>query len=236
MGYIATGLKDIKLAQIGDTIVREDEKVDVLPGFIIPVPYVFLSLYPTDNDDFPVLRESLMKLQLSDSSLSVKPASSPSLGKGFLCGFLGLLHADVTKERLYREFGLNLVATMPTVEYQITLTSGETIKIRSADDYPDPAVIAEIREPIMIAEIFTPKEYVGNIMQLTQEKRGIFIDLKYFGEQAQLSYLIPLSEMIIDFFDQLKSVSEGYASLDYEFYEYRKIEAVKVDILMNKIL
>lgn len=233
VGYIATGLKDIKFAQIGDTIIGIGEKSDPLPGFIKPVPFVFLSLYPTDNDDYLNLREGLEKLQLTDSSLSIKPASSPSLGKGFLCGFLGLLHADITKERLLREFNLNLVTTLPTVEYLIKLKSNAVIKIRSADDYPDPSEIAEIREPVMMCEIFTPKDHVGNIMQLCQEKRATFIDLKYFGDQAQMSYLIPLSEMIINFFDKIKSLSQGYASLDYEFYQHERVEAVKLDIIIN---
>lgn len=234
VGFIATGLKDIHLAQTGDTIIQKNEKSQPLPGFVKPTPFVFLSLYPTNNDDYLLLREGLEKLQLTDSSLSIKPASSPSLGKGFLCGFLGLLHADVTKERLLREFGLNLVATMPTVEYEIKIKNGEILKIRSADDFPDPSLIEEIKEPVMMCEIYAPKEYLGDIMQLSQEKRAQFINLNYFGEQAEISYLIPLSEMIIDFFDKLKSVTKGYASLEYEFYENQRADAVKLDILINQ--
>lgn len=234
VGYIATGLKDINKAQIGDTLVINGEEAQPLPGFKKPTPFVYLSLYPTDNDDYLNLRQGLEKLQLSDSSFNIKPVSSPSLGKGFLCGFLGLLHADITKERLFREFNLNLVATIPTVEYQVQLKSGEIMVIRSPDDYPDQSNIGSISEPIMNCQIFAPTLYVGNIMQLVQEKRATFIDLKYYGNQAQLSYTIPLSEMIIDFFDRLKSVSSGYASLDYEFIEYRKVDAIKLDILINQ--
>ena len=211
-----------------------EEKSTPLPGFVIPTSFVFFSLFPTDNDEYLNLRQGLEKLLLNDSSITIKPASSPSLGKGFLCGFLGLLHADVTKERLYREFNLNLVATVPTVEYQIKLKSGQIINVRSPDDYPDPSIISEILEPVMFCQVFTPSEYLGNIMQLCQEKRAIFVDLKYFATQAQLTYIIPLSEMIIDFFDRIKSISSGYASLDYEFYEKKKVDAVKLDVLINK--
>ena len=235
VGYIATGLKDINLAQIGDTIVLENEKSEALAGFVKPNPFVFLSLFPTDNNDYLLLRSGLEKLKLTDSSITVKPVSSPSLGKGFLCGFLGLLHAEVSKERLLREYNLNLVASMPTVEYQIKLKSGQLITVKSADDYPDQSTITEIKEPVMLTQIFTPKNHVGSVMQLAQKKRAIFVDLNYFGDQAQLSYLIPLSEMIIDFFDKIKSITAGYASMDYEFYDYEKVSAVKLDVLINHL-
>ncbi|KKS98350.1 MAG: GTP-binding protein LepA, GTP-binding protein LepA [Candidatus Gottesmanbacteria bacterium GW2011_GWA2_43_14] len=235
VGYIATGLKDIRQANVGDTIIRYGEASDPLSGFKKPKPMVFLTFYPTDNDEYMILRESLEKLQLSDSSVTSKPHSSLALGKGFLCGFLGLLHAEIIKERLNREFGLGIVATAPSVEYLISLQNGEIKTVKTPDDYPDPSLIKMIEEPIMYSHIYSPKEYVGQIMQLTQEKRAEYINLNYVGNQAHLEYLIPLSEMIIDFFDRLKSVSHGYASLDYEYYEHRKVDAVKVDILLNRI-
>ena len=233
VGYLATGLKDLKLAQSGDTILRTDENVTPLPGFKKPTPFVFTSIYPTDNDDYLNLRKSLEKLQLTDSSISISPVNSQMLGKGFLCGFLGLLHTEISIERLNREFHLNTVATIPTVEYKIKLRNGNLINVRTVDDYPDPSVIAEISEPIMKVIIYTPSEWVGNIMQLAEEKRGKYIDLKYFGLQGQLEYLVPLSEMIIDFFDRLKSLSKGYASMDYEYYEHKYVEAIRLDILLN---
>jgi len=235
VGYIATGLKNIRLAQIGDTVVREAEDTTALPGFVVPTPFVFLSLYPTDSREYLKLREGLAKLQLTDSSITIKPASSPSLGKGFLCGFLGLLHADITVERLNREYNLNLVATVPTVSYQIKLKDGSEIQVKSADDYPETGLISEIREPLMNCEIFTPKKYLGDIMQICQGKRATFIDLKYFEDQVQLTYLIPLSEMIVNFFDKIKSVTQGFASLDYQFYQYEKVNAVKLEILINHL-
>ena len=234
VGYIATGLKDIRQANVGDTIIRAGESTSPLPGFKKPKPMVFLTFYPTDNDDYLNLRESIEKLQLSDSSFTSTPHSSQALGKGFLCGFLGLLHAEIVKERLSREFGLSIVATAPSVEYRISLRNGGIKTIKTPDDYPDPSLIDYIEEPIMYCRIYSPKEYVGPIMQLTQEKRAIYVNLNYAGNQAQLEYLLPLSEMIIDFFDRLKSASHGFASLDYEFYEHREVDAVKIEILLNR--
>ena len=234
VGYIATGLKNIKLAQIGDTLINEGEKNNPLPGFLPPTPYVYLSLFPTDANDYLNLRQGLEKLQLSDCSITIKPTSSPMLGKGFLSGFLGLLHAEITRERLYREFNLNLITTIPTVEYQVTLKSGLTIKVKSPEEYPDPSLINYVSEPVMLLSIFTPKEYVGNIMQLCHEKRATFIDLQYFDQQAHLTYFMPLSEIIINFFDRLKSISSGFASLNYEFYQHQQVDIIKLDILINK--
>jgi len=233
VGYIATGLKTISLAQVGDTIMEESGSVKPIPGFIKPKPFVYLSLFPTDNDDYNQLRESLLKLELSDSSLTITPHANAALGKGFLCGFLGLLHAEITKERLFNEFNQNIVATMPTVEYVVKTRKNSLIKIKSAEDFPDPVNINQVTEPVMFCRIFLPVIYLGNVIQLCQEKRAKFIDLQYIGEQAKLEYFIPLAEMIIDFFDKLKSASSGYASLDYEYYEHQEVNAVKLRVFLN---
>ncbi len=234
VGYIATGLKDISLAQIGDTLTLPQKNIAPLPGYKEPKPMVFVNLYPTDTLDFPLLRSSLEKLHLADSSFQYKIRSSLCLGKGFLCGFLGLLHAEIVKERLEKEFKLNLISSAPSVEYLIRLKNSQLIKIQSPEDFPDQSQISEIEEPIMQTTIITPQKFLGDIMQLCENKRGEFINLEYFANQAKLSYFLPLSEMIIDFFDKLKSISSGYASLDYEFYQMRKVNAVKLEILLNK--
>jgi GTP-binding protein LepA len=263
VGYIATGLKDVRLAKVGDTVtigkvlnasVQPPQAKEPLPGYKEPKPMVFLSLFPINSDEFSSARELLEKLRLSDSAFTFRPISSAALGNGFHCGFLGLLHAEIVQERLSREFDLNMIATAPSVEYHLMLKPGVSLSklgltassvigepteagtevvIQSATEFPDPTYIEGTKEPIMEVKIFTPKAYVGAIMQLAQEKRGEYIDLKYVGEQAEFTYLIPLSEMIIDFFDRLKSISEGYASLDYEFFEFQSVEVVKIDILVN---
>lgn len=266
VGYIATGLKDVRLAKVGDTItIAEMENVKPLHGYKEPKPMVFLGLFPLQTDEFTLAREAMEKLRLSDSAFTFRPISSMALGNGFHCGFLGLLHAEIVQERLSREFNLNMIATAPSVEYLIKVKSDEEgyVHIQSANEFPDPSLIEEVQEPIMEVKIYTPKRYVGAIMRLSQEKRGEYIDLEYFshtsdvkdahtsevntgqsrlptpfgaadGGQARFTYLIPLSEMIVDFFDRLKSVTEGYASLDYEFFEYQPVDVVKVDILVNK--
>lgn len=277
VGYIATGLKDVRLAKVGDTVTigkvlnaREQPKQAEKPleGYREPKPMVFLSLFPINSDEFTVARESLEKLRLSDSAFTFRPISSAALGNGFHCGFLGLLHAEIVQERLSREFDLNMIATAPSVEYHLTLKTGvalsklgftqtqlietgntenQTVIIQSATEFPDPTYIDKVEEPMMNVVIFTPKAYIGAIMQLCQEKRGEYIDMKYLhgsvdadasGNQnertmVEMSYLLPLSDMIIDFFDRLKSISEGYASLDYEFYEFQTVDVVKIDILVN---
>lgn len=265
VGYIATGLKDVRLAKVGDTITVQSDKfklqsenagisdelpsdvrtgavIAALPGYKEPKPMVFLGLFPVSSDEFQGAREAMEKLRLSDSAFTFRPISSLALGNGFHCGFLGLLHAEVVQERLLREFGLTMIATVPSVEYLIKFkVHTEKFKvdtdgyyhIQSASEYPDPSVIEEVREPVMRLTVYTPKAYVGAVMQLATEKRGEYADLSYHGDQAVFTYLIPLSEMIIDFFDRLKSVTEGYASLDYEFSEYRKVDVEKVDILVN---
>jgi GTP-binding protein LepA len=234
VGYIATGLKDVRFAKVGDTITLDGTKAAALPGYKEPKPMVFLRLFPINSEEFSYARETMEKLRLSDSAFTFKPISSLALGNGFHCGFLGLLHAEIVQERLSREFDLNMIATAPSVEYHLKKTSGEDVSIQSAAEYPDPTLIEEVKEPIMTVTIYTPKRYVGPIMQLSQEKRGTYVDLTYTAEQAEFTYLIPLSEMIIDFFDRLKSVTEGYASLDYEFFEYRPVDVAKIDILVNK--
>ena len=233
VGYVATGLKDISLAQVGDTLTICDAKISPLPGYKQPKPMVYLCLFPITNDDYQLLRESLSKLHLMDSSFTYQPHFLHALGKGFLCGFLGLLHADIIQERLDREFRVNVIATSPTVEYKILKTDKAEVVVKTPDDYPNPQYISVVREPVMYATIFTPKDTVGTVMQLCEKKRAEFVNLEYFSSQSRLSYLIPLSEMITDFFDQLKSKTNGFASLDYEFYEYRQVDTVKMDILLN---
>lgn len=233
VGYIATGLKDVKMAKVGDTITLSGASVSPLPGYREPKPMVFVGLFPVEAGEFQHSREAMEKLRLSDSAFTFRPISSMALGNGFHCGFLGLLHAEIVQERIQREFGLSLLATSPSVEYRLTLTSGKSVSIQSASEYPDPTVIKSVEEPVMKVEIFCPKRFVGAVMPLSQEKRGEYADLVYHGEQAVFTYRIPLSEMIVDFFDRLKSITEGYASLDYEFFSYQKVEVAKVDILVN---
>ena len=187
------------------------------------------------RNEFTKAREAMERLRLSDSAFSFRPIASAALGHGFHCGFLGLLHAEIVQERLVREFGITMIATAPSVEYQLLLKGAAAFtSIQSASEFPDPSLIEEVREPVMNVAIYSPKRYVGAIMQLSQEKRGAYIDLKYTGDQAEFTYLIPLAEMIVDFFDRLKSVTEGYASLDYEFFDYQSVDVAKVDILVNK--
>jgi GTP-binding protein LepA len=242
VGYIATGLKDAKLAQVGDTIVRAgDPEVVALPGYRAPKPMVFLSLFPVASNEFSEAREAMEKLRLSDSAFTFRPIASQALGNGFHCGFLGLLHAEVVQERILREFNLTMIATAPSVEYRLKLKGAKGGKvdaqgyttIQSAAEFPDPTFIEEVREPMMQVELYTPKAYVGAVMQLGEEKRGEYTDMVYEAETAHLTYLMPLSEMIIDFFDRLKSVTAGYASLDYTFFDWVSVKVAKLDILLN---
>lgn len=193
---------------------------------------VFLGLFPVDASAYQEARDAMEKLRLSDSAFTFRPVSSAALGNGFHCGFLGLLHAEIVQERLVREFSTPMLATSPSVQYRITSRGSET-SIQSASEYPDPSLIEHVREPIMQVTIYTPKAYIGAVMGLCQEKRGAYMDMKYTADQAQLTYLIPLSEMIIDYFDRLKAATEGYASLDYEFFDYQAVDMAKVDILVN---
>ncbi len=310
VGYIATGLKDVRFAKVGDTITtmpndkcqtrpparqvpNEKQKFSIghwpfsitpLAGYREPKPMVFLSLFPINSDEFSQAREAMEKLRLSDSAFTFRPISSLALGNGFHCGFLGLLHAEIVQERLSREFGLNMIATAPSVEYHLHLKPGvslsklgftesqvirnpqsvtrkdadyrlpitdyQSVSIQSAAEFPDPTYIDEVKEPMMRVTVYAPSGFVGAIMQLCQEKRGEYIDTKYLHgasdasstseverenrTMVEMEYLMPLSEMIIDFFDRLKSISEGYASLDYEFFDFQSVDVVKVDILVNK--
>jgi GTP-binding protein LepA len=233
VGYIATGLKDISLAKIGDTLIEADKNIQPMPGFIEPKPMVFMSLFPVINDEFNKLRQSLEKLHLTDSSFSYRLYPSSALGKGFLCGFLGLLHAEIVKERLEKEFDISVLSTSPQVEYKIYLKNKDIFTIQSSYQFPDPSTIEKIEEPYMYTMIFSPKDYLGIVLRLCEEKRGELITIEYSGNLVVISYLIPLSEMLIDFYDKLKTITSGFASMDYEFFEYRQVDLVKVDIHVN---
>jgi len=235
VGYIVTGLKNISKVKVGDTLGwASDEKSDSLPGYKEVKPFVFLSIYTVDNDKFPELREALEKMALSDSSISYEPENNMALGFGFRCGFLGLLHADVIQERLEREFNLDLISTTPSVEYQVTLTSGEEILVRTAYDMPDTTRISEIREPWILVTIVTPAQYNGVIIPLCESRRGTMRKMDYpTPDRVIFEYEMPLVELISNFFDELKSITSGYASLDYEMLEYRAVRAVKVDVLVH---
>lgn len=235
VGYIATGLKDIHTVKVGDTVtLTKNMDVGQLPGYKEVKPFVFVSIFPIENDKFPVLREALEKLSLSDSSLSFEPESSGALGFGFRCGFLGLLHAEIIQERLEREYNLELISTTPTVEYEIILTNGELTSIKSASEMPEITKVREIKEPWILLNIVTPSEYVGSIITLCEERRGVLRKMEYPTETRTLfEYELPLSELVYNFFDELKTISSGFASLDYEFLGYRQVNAVKVDVLVH---
>lgn len=234
VGYIATGLKDIHSVKVGDTICWEDEPAKPLPGYKEIKPFVFVSLYSIDNAKFNQLREALEKLSLSDSSLAYEPESSSALGFGFRCGFLGLLHADIVQERLEREYNLRLISTTPAVEYKVTNTRNEILYIRTPSELPDRSSILEIQEPWILCTIICPAQYSGNVMTLAKDRRGILKKMEYPNESnVVFNYELPLSELIYNFFDDLKSTSSGYASLDYEFLDNRTVDAVKLDILVH---
>lgn len=233
VGFIATGLKDLTLARVGDTISISGETVESLPGYQEPKPMVYLGLYPVNNPDFPPLRLALDKLHLSDSSFNYQLRTSQSLGKGFLCGFLGLLHAEIIKERLNKEFNVQVIATAPSVEYRVKSKNSQVKLIHAASDFADPSTVEFIEEPVMETTIYTDSGTVGKVMKLSANSRGTLVNLQYLNNVAQFTYLLPLAEIILDFFDRLKSETSGYASLDYEFYEYRQVDAVKLDIYIN---
>jgi len=234
VGFLITGVKDVTRLRVGDTLTsRANRALDPLPGYREVKPMVFCGLFPIDSDDYPDLRDALEKLSLNDAALSWEPETSDALGFGFRCGFLGLLHMDIVRERLEREYDLELLATMPSVEYEVTLTDGSIIPVHSPNDMPDPARVEAIREPYIRASILTPKEYVGPIMELCQERRGDHSGMHYLSaERVQLTYDLPLAEIVLDFFDQLKSRTRGYASLDYELIGLRESDLVKLDILL----
>jgi GTP-binding protein LepA len=234
VGYVITGIKDVAHLRVGDTLTtRAGGAAEALPGYREVKPMVFCGLFPVESNQYPELRDALEKLSLNDAALTWEPETSEALGFGFRCGFLGLLHMDIVRERLEREYDLELLATTPNVQYELTLTNGEVVEVHSPTDYPDRATIAEIREPYIRATILCPKEYVGQVMELCQERRGTHVDMSYLSpERVQLQYDLPLAEIVLDFFDQLKSRTKGYASLDYELTGMRPSDLVKLDILL----
>ena len=234
VGFIIAGIKELAAAKVGDTVTLADRPAKVpLPGFKEIKPQVFAGLYPVESNQYDALRDALTKLQLNDSSLRFEPETSQALGFGFRCGFLGLLHLEIVQERLEREYDMDLITTAPTVIYQILMKDGTIEAIENPSRLPDPSKIEEIREPIIIATMLLPQEYVGSVITLCNQKRGSQKNMQYMGRQVMLTYEMPLNEVVMDFFDKLKSVSRGYASLDYEFEEFRASDLVKLDILIN---
>ena len=235
VGYVITGIKDVSHLRVGDTLTtRAGAASEPLPGYREIKPMVFCGLFPVETNQFPDLRDALEKLELNDAALTWEPETSEALGFGFRCGFLGLLHMDIVRERLEREYDLELLATAPTVEYDVTLTDGREVVVHSPSDMPDRAEIAAIAEPYIRATILTPKEHVGAVMELCQERRGTHVDMTFLSqERVQLHYDLPLAEIVLDFFDQLKSRTKGYASLDYELIGMREGDLVKLDILLS---
>ena len=237
VGYLIAGIKDVGEARSGETVTTySDPAAEPLDGYLDPKPMVFCGLFPIDGDDFENLRESLQRLKLNDASITYEPESSGALGFGFRCGFLGLLHMEIVKERLEREFNLALIATAPSVEYMVHKTDGQVLRVDNPADLPLTNYIASIEEPYFRVSIITPKEYTGSLMELCQERRGELIKLEYLSpERVDMQYSMPLAEVVVDFFDQLKSRSQGYASLDYELAGYRPSDLVRVDILLNAL-
>jgi len=234
VGFVVAGVKELKDARVGDTItLYARPAMEALPGFKQIKPQVFAGLYPVDANEYDQLRDALEKLQLNDASLRFEPETSQALGFGFRCGFLGLLHMDIVQERLEREYGMHLITTAPTVVYQVELRSGELLEVENPSRLPDAGKIETIREPIISATILTPGDYVGPVMTLCTTKRGVQKNMQYTGRQVLLTWELPLNEVVMDFFDKLKSVSRGYASLDYDFKEFRPADLVKLDILIN---
>jgi len=235
VGFIATGLKDISLAQVGDTVTKSSSsKVNSLPGYKPPQLMVYMDFYPIDGKDFNLLLDALEKLKLNDAALKYSSTHSKALGNGFRVGFLGVFHAEIVQERLAREFDLNIIATAPSVKYKLKLTDGKETSIKSPSQLPDPSSIQLIKEPIVLISIFTPKQYLGAILQLCDDHRGKLENMDYFGDRIKLNYRLPLAEMIINFYDELKSVSSGFASIEYQISDYQPIDAVKLTILVNK--
>jgi GTP-binding protein LepA len=234
VGYVITGLKDVSKLRVGDTVTsRRRPASEALPGYKEVRPMVFCGLFPIDTDRYEDLRDALEKLVLNDAALSWEPETSRALGFGFRCGFLGLLHMDIVRERLEREYGLELLATTPNVRYEVELIGGETVEVHSPADLPDPAQIEEIREPYIRATLITPREHVGAVMELCQGRRGTHIDLHYLSpERVQVRYDLPMAEIVLDFYDLLKSLTKGYASLDYEPIGMRASDLVKLDVLL----
>ncbi|NIE64923.1 translation elongation factor 4 [Burkholderia sp. Ax-1719] len=234
VGFIIAGIKELAATKVGDTVTIVNRAApEPLPGFKEVKPQVFAGLYPVEANQYDALRESLEKLKLNDASLQYEPEVSQALGFGFRCGFLGLLHMEIVQERLEREFDMDLITTAPTVVYEVVQADGTLIKVENPAKMPEPSRIAEIREPIVTVNLYMPQDYVGSVITLCTQKRGNQINMQYHGRQVQLTYEIPMAEIVLDFFDRLKSVSRGYASMDYEFKEYRSADVVKVDMLIN---
>ncbi|BDU53779.1 translation elongation factor 4 [Limnohabitans sp. INBF002] len=240
VGYIIAGIKELQAAKVGDTITLEKKLPNnlgpaeqALPGFKEIQPQVFAGLYPTEANQYDGLRDALEKLKLNDASLQYEPEVSQALGFGFRCGFLGLLHMEIVQERLEREFDQDLITTAPSVVYQVVMPGDEVVMVENPSKMPDQGKLHEIREPIVTVHLYMPQDYVGAVMTLANQKRGVQMNMAYHGRQVMLTYEMPLGEIVLDFFDKLKSVSRGYASMDYEFKEYRASDVVKVDILLN---
>ena len=234
VGFVIAGIKELKDAKVGDTVTLVSKPAAApLPGFKEVQPQVFAGLFPVESNQYEALRDSLEKLKLNDASLQYEPEVSQALGFGFRCGFLGLLHMEIVQERLEREFDMDLITTAPTVIYEVKMRDGKVLMVDNPSKMPDPSKIEEIREPIVTVNLYMPQEYVGAVITLCTQKRGVQIDMSYHGKQVLLVYEMPMAEIVLDFFDRLKSVSRGYASMDYEFKEYRPADVVKVDMLIN---
>jgi GTP-binding protein LepA len=236
VGYIATGLKTVEECQVGDTVTQAHARaVEPLPGYRPAKPMVFAGLYPVDSNEYPELREALERLKLNDAALSFEPESSAALGFGFRCGFLGLLHMEIVRERLEREYNLDLLITAPSVEYQVLRTDGEIITVSNPSEMPEVSKIASIEEPIVQISVIAPTRHIGVIMELVTTRRGIFESMEYLDPtRVLLKYKMPLAEIVIDFYDQLKSRTQGYASLDYSLAGYAEADLVKLDVLVNQ--
>ncbi len=234
VGFVIAGIKDIDSAKVGDTLTADGNPADTaLPGFKEVQPRVFSGLYPVESDDYEDLRDALGKLRLNDASLHYEPEVSEALGFGFRCGFLGMLHMEIVQERLEREYGIDLITTAPTVVYQVETNDGEVSEIHKPSDLPDVTHIKEMREPIILGNILVPQEFVGNVISLCMEKRGVQKDMQYLGNQVSLQFELPLAEVVLDFFDRLKSATRGFASFDYEFRRFQVAPLVKMDLLIN---
>ena len=234
VGFIIAGIKELKAAKVGDTVtLAAKPAAEALPGFKEVQPQVFAGLFPVEANQYDALRDSLEKLKLNDAALQYEPEVSQALGFGFRCGFLGLLHMEIVQERLEREFDMDLITTAPTVIYEVVLRDGTTLMVDNPSKMPDPSKIEEIREPIVTVNLYMPQEYVGSVITLCTQKRGVQLDMNYHGKQVKLTYEMPMAEIVLDFFDKLKSTSRGYASMDYEFKENRASDVVKVDMLIN---
>jgi len=236
VGYICTGLKDVSLVTVGDTITTaagDVSKVERLPGYKEPLPMVYMEFYPLDGDDYVLLQDAMGKLALHDAALRYSSTHSPALGNGLRVGFLGILHAEIVRERLEREFSIDLIATSPSVTYQVEKTDGTQILVKTPADMPDPGTIRLIKEPMTHSIMFTPKEYLGAVMQLTEDHRGKLLSMQDVGSRVRIEYTLPLAEIIVHFHDQLKSVSSGFASLEYEVKEFVEVDAIKLNITVQ---